>query len=135
MLVGAFGAEAAFDAPGVVPVDPVVDGVGQVVQGGVVPVAVVEHLVLETAEEALGGGVVGRAALGAHGPGPAVCLHARDPSGPPVVAAPVGVDDGPGVGGQAFGQPVEHVVGQGRVGVFADGVGQDLAVEAVDDRG
>ena len=49
------------------------------------PVAAVEELVLEPAEEPLHGGVVRRASLGAHGVGQPVLLADADPSGPPVM--------------------------------------------------
>lgn len=58
------------------------------------PVPAVPELPLEQAEEALHRGVVRAAALGGHAPGEVVVLADRDPAGPAVVAAAVGVDDG-----------------------------------------
>lgn len=56
------------------------------------PVSTVEHLVLQPSEEPFAGRVVGRASLLGHRPCQVVPLHQLYPSGPPVMAAPVGVD-------------------------------------------
>ena len=55
--------------------------------------ALVEELLLETAEEPLRGGVVRTASLRAHRTRQVVVLADADPLGPPVVAAAVGMDD------------------------------------------
>ena len=74
--------------------------------------ALVEELLLETAEEPLRGRVVRTASLRAHRTRQTMLLADADPLGPPVVAAAVGMDDrllpvperGARVGGHAVGQ-------------------------------
>lgn len=66
MLVGASGAEGAFDVSGVVPVDVAGEQCFEFGHGGFREVVVVEHLVLEPAEEPLARAVIGRASLPAH---------------------------------------------------------------------
>lgn len=58
------------------------------------PVARVEELALEQAEEPLDPGVVTARALARHAAGETVLAAQRHPAGPPVVATPVGVDHG-----------------------------------------
>lgn len=99
------------------------------------PVAAVEELVLEPAEEPLHGGVVRRASLGAHGVGQPVLLADADPSGPPVMAPAVAVDHGTFAVPEGGYRVEQHAVGHGRVGASRQPPGDDLAVEAVDDRG
>ena len=55
--------------------------------------ALVEELLLETAEEPLRGRVVRRTAFRAHRTRQTMLLADADPLGPPVVAATVGMDD------------------------------------------
>ena len=94
--------------------------------------ALVEELLLETAEEPLRGGVVRTASLRAHRTRQVVVLADADPLGPPVVAAAVGMDDwflpvperGARVGG--------HAVGQCRVRAGADRPRDRKPVVAVD---
>ena len=76
----------------------------------------------------------GRAALRAHGARQPEAFHEPEPSGPPVVASPVGMDHGTGVVGQRLRRLGEHPVGELRVGMEAGRVGDDLAVMAVDHR-
>ncbi len=97
-------------------------------------VPVVVELLFQSAEEPLGGRVVGAAALGAHGTGHPVAFADRDSSGPSVVAAPVGVDDRMLAGLEGGACPFEHAVGQAGVRAGADAPGDGHAVEAVDDR-
>lgn len=62
-------------------------------------------------------------------------VHAdADPFGPPVVASPVGVDDGGLAGSERGARGFEHPVGQGRVGTGADRPRDGHAVIAVDVR-
>lgn len=76
--------------------------------------ALVEELLLETAEEPLRGRVVRRTAFCAHRTRQTMLLADADPLGPPVVAAAVGMDDRllpvPERGARAG----EHAVGQRR---------------------
>ena len=68
--------------------------VGEPVDRDAREVALVEELLLETAEEPLRGRVVRAAALRAHRAGQPVALADAYPFRPPVVAAAVRVDDG-----------------------------------------
>ena len=94
----------------------------------------VEELVLQPAEEALHRGVVWRAALPGHRADDAVALAYRDPSGPSVVDAPVGMED--------RGFPVAFLGAGGHqapVGEFGARPrpyrpGDELAIEAVEHR-
>ena len=76
--------------------------------------ALVEELLLETAEEPLRGRVVRTASLRAHRTRQTMLLADADPLGPPVVAAAVGMDERllpvPERGARAG----EHAVGQRR---------------------
>ena len=75
------GAVLGFDAFVPVPDQVGFEVVGEFVDALVLVVQVVVELLFEAAEEALGGGVVGRAALGAHGPCQPVPFADRDPFG------------------------------------------------------
>ena len=106
----------------------------ELVHGNAPPVAMVEELVLQPAEEALHRGVVWRAALPGHRADDAVALAYRDPSGPSVVDAPVGMED--------RGFPVAFLGAGGHqapVGEFGARPrpyrpGDELAIEAVEHR-
>ena len=93
-----------------------------------------EELLLEPAEEPLGGRVVRTAALRAHRPRQAVALADADPFVPPVVASTVRVDDRRLAGPERGARGLEHPVGQCGVGARADRPGDRHAVVAVDDR-
>ena len=99
------------------------------------PVAPVEEPVLEPAEEPLGCRVVRAASLGAHRPDWPVLLADADPSGPPVVAAAVGMDDWtlpvPERGDRVGEHPIRHAGVRGA----RQRPGDDHPVEAVDHRG
>lgn len=111
-----------------------VEGVDELVDAVVPVVPVVVELLLQSAEEALGGSVARRAALGAHGTGQPVAFADADPSGPAVVASPVGVDDGMLAVGQGGACLLEHGVGQFGCRAGADAPRHGPAVVAVDDR-
>ncbi len=85
-------------------------------------------------EEALGGGVVRRAALGAHGTRQPVAFADADPSGPAVMTAPVRVDDGMLAVLEGGACLLEHGVGQFGRRAGADAPCHGHAVVAVDDR-
>jgi predicted nucleotidyltransferase len=68
-------AKGQFDALLVIPVDVLVDHPDELLHAGGVPSPVVEHLVLEAAEEAFACGVVRRARLFRHGPSQAGLVH------------------------------------------------------------
>jgi len=70
---------------------PSVEHRGEHLLGHAAPVAPVEHLVLQVAEEALACGVVRRAALARHRPGDPVLLAYANPAVPAVVAPAVGM--------------------------------------------
>ena len=93
-----------------------------------------EELLLEPAEEPLGGRVVRTAALRAHRPRQAVALADADPFVPPAVASMVRVDDRRLAGLERGARGLEHPVGQCGVGARADRPGGRHAVVAVDDR-
>lgn len=108
-------------------------GVDEFVDAVVLMVLVVVELLLQSAEEALGGGVR-RAALGAHGTRQPVAFADADPLGPAVMTTPVRVDDRTLAVGQGGACLLEHGVGQfgRRAGAGAPCHGH--AVVAVDDR-
>lgn len=127
-------AQRLFDALVVVPVDVLVDQDKHLVAGAFLPMLGIDGLRLHATEESLRGRVVRRTALRAHGARQPVAFHELQPSGPPVVASPVGMDHGTGVVGQRLRRLGEHPVGELRVGMEAGRVGDDLAVMAVDHR-
>lgn len=102
--------------------------------GHVLPVAAVEELVLEPAEESLGRGVVRRAALGAHGPGRPVVRADADPPGPSVVAPAVRVNDGMLAVAKRGDRVEQHALAHGRIRAWRQPPRHNHAVEAVDDR-
>ena len=85
-----------------------------------------EELLLETPEEPLRGRVVRGAALRAHGSGQLVFPADADPSGPPVMAAAVGVDDRTLPVAERGARVAEHPVGQLGVRARADRPGEYL---------
>ena len=91
-------------------------------------------LLLETPEEPLRGRVVRGAALRAHGSGQLVFPADADPSGPPVMAAAVGVDDRMLPVAERGARVAEHPVGQLGVRARADRPGHRHPVVAVDHR-
>lgn len=109
-------------------------GVDEFVDAVVLMVLVVVELLLQSAEEALGGGVVRRAALGAHGTRQPVAFADADPSGPAVMTAPVRVDDGMLAVLEGGACLLEHGVGQFGRRAGADAPCHGHAVVAVDDR-
>ncbi len=111
-----------------------VEGVDELVDAVVPVVPVVVELLLQSAEEALGGGVARRAALGAHGTGQPVAFADADPSGPAVMTTPVRVDDRTLAVGQGGACLLEHGVGQFGRRAGADAPCHGHAVVAVDDR-
>ena len=115
------GAVLGFDAFVPVPDQVGFEVVGEFVDVLVLVVQVVVELLFEAAEEALGGGVVGRAALGAHGPCQPVPFADRDPFGPTVVAAAVGMDDRVVAVLEGGACLFEHAVGQAGRRAGADG--------------
>ena len=90
---GDAGAVLELDAFVPVPDHVLVQPPDELVHGHAREVPFVEELLLEPAEEPLRGRVVGAAALRAHGTRQPVLLADADPSGPPVVAASIAVDD------------------------------------------
>ena len=91
------------------------------------------ELPLEQAEEALHRRVVRAAALGGHAPGEAMPLADRDPAGPAVVPAAVGVDDGALAGREQRAGVLERRVGERGVRALAGPPRHDRGVEAVPD--
>ena len=87
-----------------------------------------------TPEEPLRGRVVRGAALRAHGSGQLVLFADADPSGPPVVATAVGVDDRTLPVAERGARVAEHPVGQLGVRARADRPGHRHPVTAVDHR-
>ena len=79
------------DALVAVPDHVLVEHRGELVDRHAPEAPLVEELLLETAEEPLGGRVVRAASLGAHRPDQPVLLADADPFVPPVVAAAVRV--------------------------------------------
>ena len=75
----------------VVPADVIVDQDEHLVTGTLLPTLGIDGFRLHASEEALRGGVVRRTALRAHRARQAVPFHELQPSGPPVMAAAVGV--------------------------------------------
>ena len=122
------------DPVGAVPPEPSVEHLDELVLGDAAPVAAVEELVLQVAEEALAGRVVGRAPLPRHRAGDAVRRADPLPARPAVMAAAVGVAEGvlPGPQLRARGQQR----GVRELGVRAPRYrpAHRLAVEQVDDR-
>lgn len=88
---GDAGAESEFDPLVPVPGHVCVQSFDEPLDGDAGEVAPVEELLLETPEEPLRGRVVRGAALRAHRPGQLVLPADADPSGPPVMAAAVGI--------------------------------------------
>lgn len=127
------GAVLGFDAFVPVPDQVVVEVVDEFVDALVLIVLVVVELLFEAAEEALGGGVVGRAALGAHGPCQPVPFAGLDPFGPTVVDAAVGMDDRVFAVLEGGACLFEHAVGQAGRRVGADGPRHGHPVVAVDE--
>ena len=93
-----------------------------------------EELLLETPEEPLRGRVVRGAALRAHGSGQLVFPADADPSGPPVMAAAVRVDDRMLPVAERGARVAEHPVGQLGVRARADRPRHRHPVVAVDHR-
>ena len=96
------------------------------------PVPPVEDLVLEGAEEALAGRVVGALGLARHGPRQPEVRADRLPSVPAVMASAVGVDDRPLAGPQRERRLHERRVREVRIGACARRPADGLAVEQVD---
>ncbi len=128
------GAVLGFDAFVPVPDQVGFEVVDEFVDALVLAVLVVVELLFEAAEEALGGSVVGRAALGAHGTCQPVPFADRDPFGPTVVAASVGMDNRVLAVLEGGACLFEHAVGQAGRRVGADGPCHGHPVIAVDDR-
>ena len=80
-----------FDALVPVPDHVLVQQRDELVDRDALEASLVEELLLEPAEEPLGGRVVRTAALRAHRPRQAVALADADPFVPPVVASTVGI--------------------------------------------
>lgn len=118
----------------VVPVDVIVDQDEHLVAGALLPTLGIDGFRLHTPEEPLRGGVVRRTALRAHRPRQPVPFHEIQPSGPPVMAAAVGMHQGFRPLRQCFRGLDEHPVGELRVGAEIGRVRDDLAVVAVDHR-
>ena len=94
--------------------------------------ALVEELLLETAEEPLRGRVVRRTAFRAHRTRQTMLLADADPLGPPVAAATVGMDDRLLPVPERGARVGEHAVGQRRVRAGADRPRDGKPVVAVD---
>jgi len=123
-----------FDALVPVPDHVFVQQRDELVDRDTLEASLVEELLLEPAEEPFGGRVVRTAAFRAHRPSQAVLLADADPSGPPVVASTVRVDDRRLAGLERGARGLEHPVGHCGVGARADRPGDRHAVVAVDDR-
>ena len=115
----------------VVPVDVIADQDEHLVTGTFLPMLGIDGFRLHPAEEPLRGGVVRRTALRAHRPRQTVPFHEIQPSGPPVMAAAVGMPQGLRPLRQRFRGLDEHPVGELRVGTRTGGVRDDPAVMAV----
>ena len=126
--------ERPFDAPVVVPADAVVDRDEHLAVGTFLPTLGIDGLRPHASEEPLRGGVVRGTALRARRPRQAVAFHERQPSGPPAVAAAVGMHQGPRPLRQRLRGLDEHPVGEPGVGTGTGRVCDDPAVVAVDRR-
>lgn len=104
----------------------------ELVNADAIPVPSVEELVLEPSEEALHGGVVGRAPLLRHGADELVLLADLDPPGPSVMASAIAVDHGPLAAAERAAGFGQHRVGHVCVGALPYRPGHGHAVEAVD---
>ena len=118
----------------VVPADAVVDRDEHLVAGTLPPMPGIDGLRPHTPEEPLRGGVVRGTALRARRPCQAVAVHERQPSGPPAVAAAVGMHQGMRPLRQCLRGLDEHPVGEPGVGTGTGRVCDDPAVAAVDRR-
>ena len=131
---GDAGAVLELDAFVPVPDHVLVQSPDELVHGHAREVPFVEELLLEPAEEPLRGRVVGAAALRAHGTRQPVLLADADPSGPPVVAASIAVDDRTLAVPERGARLAQHPVGQLGVRPGADRPGHRHPVMAVDHR-
>lgn len=102
--------------------------------GTFLPMPGMDGFRLHASEEPLRGGVVRGTALCARRPCQAVAVHERQPSGPPTVAAAVGMHQGMRPLRQRFHGLDEHPVGEPGVGTGTGRVGDDPAIVAVDRR-
>jgi len=122
------------DRVGAVPPEPPVEHLDELGLGDAAPVAAVEELVLQVAEEALAGRVVGRVALPRHRAGDAVRRADPLPARPAVMAAAVGVAEGVLPGPQLRARGQQRGVRELGVRAPRDRPAHGLAVEQVDDR-
>ena len=115
----------------VIVAEPRVEAGHELLGGDPAPVPAVEELALEPAEEPLARRVVRRAPLRRHRAREPVLLAYRDPAGPAVVPAAVGVDPGRLARRQRRAGAREARVRQLRVGRGGDRPRRQAAVEAV----
>ena len=133
VLVGAQPAQRSLQPLLAIVAEVGVEPAGELLPADAPPVAAAPELVLEPAEEALAGGVVGRAPLPRERTDDAQLLAQGHPLGRPVAPAAVRVDDrrAVGEGPRALHQ---HLPDQGLVGAGTDRPGRGPPVVQVDHR-